>query len=51
VLTCGLFVCNPAMDDLKPVTHLLAIDITSGIGLHLLHQGLNYLVNMDLHFC
>ncbi|XP_027931508.1 UDP-glucose:glycoprotein glucosyltransferase [Vigna unguiculata] len=31
------------MYDLKPVTHLLAIDITSGIGLHLLHQGLNYL--------
>ncbi|WVY92629.1 hypothetical protein V8G54_031717 [Vigna mungo] len=31
------------MDDLKPVTHLLAVDITSGIGLHLLHQGLNYL--------
>ncbi|XP_047173369.1 UDP-glucose:glycoprotein glucosyltransferase [Vigna umbellata] len=31
------------MDDLKPVTHLLAVDITSGIGLHLLHQGLSYL--------
>ncbi|RDX75646.1 UDP-glucose:glycoprotein glucosyltransferase, partial [Mucuna pruriens] len=31
------------MDDLKPVTHLLAIDITSGSGLHLLRQGLNYL--------
>ncbi|CAJ1963682.1 unnamed protein product [Sphenostylis stenocarpa] len=31
------------MDELKPVTHLLAVDITSGSGLHLLHQGLNYL--------
>ncbi|KAL3004823.1 hypothetical protein AAZX31_08G185500 [Glycine max] len=31
------------MDDLKPVTHLLAVDITSGSGLHLLRQGLNYL--------
>nr|KYP63179.1 UDP-glucose:glycoprotein glucosyltransferase 1 [Cajanus cajan] len=31
------------MDDLKPVTHLLAVDITSGSGLKLLRQGLNYL--------
>ncbi|XP_012568016.1 UDP-glucose:glycoprotein glucosyltransferase [Cicer arietinum] len=32
------------MDDLKPVTHLLAVDITSGSGLKLLRQGLNYLI-------
>ncbi|XP_027357768.1 UDP-glucose:glycoprotein glucosyltransferase isoform X2 [Abrus precatorius] len=32
------------MDDLKPVTQLLALDITSGSGLRLLHQGLNYLI-------
>ncbi|KAK8469111.1 hypothetical protein PHAVU_006G215600 [Phaseolus vulgaris] len=31
------------MDELKPVTHLLAVDITSRSGLHLLRQGLNYL--------
>ncbi|KAJ1435014.1 UDP-glucose:Glycoprotein Glucosyltransferase [Sesbania bispinosa] len=32
------------MDDLKPVTHLLAVDITSGSGMKLLRQGLNYLI-------
>lgn len=32
------------MDDLKPVTHLLAVDITSGSGIKLLRQGLNYLI-------
>ncbi|KAK7321222.1 hypothetical protein VNO77_31638 [Canavalia gladiata] len=31
-------------DDLKPVTHLIAVDITSGNGLKLLHQVLNYLI-------
>jgi UDP-glucose:glycoprotein glucosyltransferase len=51
VLPFGLFLSNAAMDDLKPVTHLLAVDITSGSGIKLLHQGLNYLVNTDLHFC
>ncbi|XP_061337152.1 UDP-glucose:glycoprotein glucosyltransferase isoform X1 [Gastrolobium bilobum] len=32
------------MDDLKPVTHLLAVDITSESGMKLLRQGLNYLI-------
>lgn len=32
------------MDDLKPVTHLLAVDITSRSGIKLLGQGLNYLI-------
>ncbi|KAI4296235.1 hypothetical protein L6164_036209 [Bauhinia variegata] len=32
-------------DDLKPVTHLLSIDITSRNGLKLLHQGLCYLMD------
>ncbi|TKY71358.1 UDP-glucose:glycoprotein glucosyltransferase [Spatholobus suberectus] len=31
------------MDDLKPVTHLLAVDVTSGSGMQLLRQGLTYL--------
>ncbi|XP_045817511.1 UDP-glucose:glycoprotein glucosyltransferase-like isoform X2 [Trifolium pratense] len=31
-------------NDLKPVTHLLAVDITSGSGIKLLRQGLNYLI-------
>ncbi|CAL9044711.1 unnamed protein product [Musa banksii] len=31
-------------DDLKPVTHLLAIDITSRAGMKLLHEGINYLI-------
>ncbi|KAJ4832577.1 hypothetical protein Tsubulata_030778 [Turnera subulata] len=32
------------VDDLKPVTHLLAVDITSEKGIKLLHEGLQYLV-------
>ncbi|MED6143169.1 hypothetical protein PIB30_003873 [Stylosanthes scabra] len=32
------------MDDLKPVTHLLAIDITSKSGIKLLRHGLHYLI-------
>ncbi|XP_057430669.1 UDP-glucose:glycoprotein glucosyltransferase isoform X2 [Lotus japonicus] len=32
------------MDDLKPVTHLLGVDITSASGMKLLRQGLNYLM-------
>ncbi|XP_058771792.1 UDP-glucose:glycoprotein glucosyltransferase-like [Vicia villosa] len=33
-----------SMDDLKPVTHLFAVDITLTSGIKLLRQGLNYLV-------
>ena len=32
------------MDDLKPVTHLLAVNIASKKGMKLLHEGLQYLV-------
>uniref|UniRef100_A0A2P2MAC6 Uncharacterized protein MANES_10G121900 n=1 Tax=Rhizophora mucronata TaxID=61149 RepID=A0A2P2MAC6_RHIMU len=32
------------IDDLKPVTHLLAVDITSKKGMKLLHDGIHYLV-------
>ncbi|XP_028800912.1 UDP-glucose:glycoprotein glucosyltransferase isoform X2 [Neltuma alba] len=32
------------IDDLKPVTHLLAVDITSRSGMKLLRQGLFYLI-------
>ncbi|KAL4183985.1 hypothetical protein AMTRI_Chr11g101090 [Amborella trichopoda] len=32
------------MDDLKPVTHLLVVDITSRKGVKLLRQGLHYLI-------
>lgn len=32
------------MDDLKPVTHLLAVNITSKKGMKLLHEGLQYLI-------
>lgn len=33
-----------AVDDVKPVTHLLAVDITSKKGINLLHEGIRYLV-------
>lgn len=33
-----------ASDDLKPVTHILAADITSKKGMKLLHEGIRYLV-------
>ncbi|PON86639.1 UDP-glucose:Glycoprotein Glucosyltransferase [Trema orientale] len=32
------------IDDLKPVTHLLAVDATSKKGIKLLHEGLHYLM-------
>nr|XP_043627577.1 UDP-glucose:glycoprotein glucosyltransferase [Erigeron canadensis] len=32
------------IDDLKPVTHLLAVDITSRRGIKLLHEGIRYLM-------
>ncbi|KAI5444554.1 hypothetical protein KIW84_012986, partial [Lathyrus oleraceus] len=32
------------MDDLKPVTHLFAVDITLASGIKLLRQGFNYLI-------
>ncbi|KAK6915977.1 UGGT, thioredoxin-like domain 1 [Dillenia turbinata] len=31
------------VDDLKPVTHLLAVDITSKTGIKFLHEGIRYL--------
>ncbi|KAJ8506506.1 hypothetical protein OPV22_007392 [Ensete ventricosum] len=33
-----------SVDELKQVTHLLAIDITSSAGMKLLHEGINYLM-------
>ncbi|KAK7247307.1 hypothetical protein RIF29_42188 [Crotalaria pallida] len=33
------------IDDLKPVTHLLAVDITSRSGMKLLRHGLHYLID------
>ncbi|KAJ6389720.1 hypothetical protein OIU77_027940 [Salix suchowensis] len=33
-----------SVDDVKPVTHLLAVDITSKKGINLLHEGIRYLV-------
>lgn len=35
-----------AMDDLKPVTHILAVDVTSKKGMNLLHEGIRYLVSL-----
>lgn len=35
---------SETFDDLKPVTHLLAIDVTSKKGLKLLHEGIHYLI-------
>ncbi|XP_031384011.1 UDP-glucose:glycoprotein glucosyltransferase [Punica granatum] len=32
------------MDDLKPVTHLLAVDVTSNEGIKLLREGIRYLM-------
>lgn len=32
------------VDDLKPVTHLLAVNATSRIGIKLLREGIHYLV-------
>ncbi|KAM7478863.1 hypothetical protein LguiA_027076 [Lonicera macranthoides] len=32
------------IDDLKPVTHLLAVDVASKKGIKLLHEGINYLI-------
>lgn len=50
-LTC------PAIDDLKPVTHLLTVDMTSKEGTKLLREGIRYLVsffachNVTLIYC
>lgn len=41
-----MFFFDPANDDLKSVTHLLAVDIASRSGMELLHQGLFYLVTI-----
>ncbi|OMO74262.1 Glycosyl transferase, family 8 [Corchorus capsularis] len=32
------------VDDVKPVTHLLSVDITSKRGINLLHEGIRYLI-------
>ncbi|XP_022726085.1 UDP-glucose:glycoprotein glucosyltransferase-like isoform X2 [Durio zibethinus] len=32
------------VDDVKPVTHLLAVDVTSKKGIKLLHEGIRYLI-------
>ncbi|KAK8564297.1 hypothetical protein V6N12_036423 [Hibiscus sabdariffa] len=32
------------VDDVKPVTHLLALDVTSKKGIKLLHEGIRYLI-------
>ncbi|XP_021901546.1 UDP-glucose:glycoprotein glucosyltransferase-like [Carica papaya] len=32
------------LDDVKPVTHLLAVDVTSVKGMKLLHEGIRYLI-------
>lgn len=39
-----LYANSLAMDDLKPVSHLLAIDVTSEKGMKLLREGIKYLV-------
>ena len=45
------FVCdclsNIAEDDMKPVTHLLAVDLTSKRGLKFLRHGIHYLVSLS----
>ncbi|WOL04288.1 UDP-glucose:glycoprotein glucosyltransferase [Canna indica] len=33
-----------SIDDIKPVTHLLAVNTTSRTGMKLLHEGINYLM-------
>ncbi|KAK9134686.1 hypothetical protein Syun_014016 [Stephania yunnanensis] len=33
------------VDDLKPVTHLVAVDVTSNKGMKLLHEGIYYLMS------
>lgn len=54
MLTIFLSHCNPdtwflclAVDDLKPVTHLLSVDAASKKGMKLLHEGLRYLVILN----
>jgi len=36
---------SAAADDAKPVTHLLAIDLSSKVGTKLLHEAIRYLVD------
>ncbi|KAL8473559.1 hypothetical protein ACS0TY_030404 [Phlomoides rotata] len=44
VLTNLHYLHSPeTFDDLKPVTHILAVDITSKKGMKLLHEGIHYL--------
>ncbi|XP_015878960.3 UDP-glucose:glycoprotein glucosyltransferase isoform X1 [Ziziphus jujuba] len=38
------FHSSETVDDLKPVTHLLAVDVASKKGIKLLHEGLQYLI-------
>ena len=44
ILTCLMGWSIPAVDDVKPVTHLLAVDVTSKKGIKLLREGISYLV-------
>ncbi|KAL8535987.1 hypothetical protein ACS0TY_011576 [Phlomoides rotata] len=46
VLTDLHYLHSPeTFDDLKPVTHILAVDITSKKGMKLLHEGIRYLID------
>lgn len=40
----GYFHSPESLDDVKPVTHLLAVDLASMKGMKLLHEGLHYLI-------
>jgi UDP-glucose:glycoprotein glucosyltransferase len=42
---------SAATDDAKPVTHLLAIDISSKHGAKLLHVAIRYLVDVEHVTC
>ena len=44
ILTCLMGCSIPAVDDVKPVTHLVVVDVTSKKGIKLLREGIHYLV-------
>lgn len=45
IMMCGFFDRTvSAVDNVKPVTHLLAVDVTSKKGMKLLHEGIRFLV-------
>lgn len=41
---------SAATDDAKPVTHLVAVDISSKIGIKLLHEAIRYLVDAEIAY-